>query len=77
MRNYMTVGELKQLIEKLPEDTIVVRSGSDHSYDPVPKRDIELVEAEYLPKKEYFWEYYNEENRSFKTATKIIKVLKV
>ena len=56
----MTVAHLKKLLEKIPEDTVLVTHGSDHSYDPLSVRAATLVEAEYVKSAHYFGEYYGD-----------------
>lgn len=64
-----TVGKLKELIKDLPDDTVILTEGSDHSYY---RPNIHVGPAEFW-KGDYF-EYYDEGNM-FEGGKKIEKTL--
>lgn len=70
------VGQLKKVLEQIPDETPVVTSGSDHSYCHI-KAFVE--QAEFDPKTRTMpnmWEYYDEGNKN-KKSNKVIDVLAI
>lgn len=70
-----TVGELKDFIRNLPDDLLIVTSGSDHSYNLGVVANEE--KAEFDPKTRTMpnmWEYWDEGNKN-KKSNKVIDVL--
>jgi hypothetical protein len=60
----MTVGALKEILKTVPDDTVIVTSGSDHSYEPVGQFQASMVTAEYVKKSHYFGEYWDDDSMS-------------
>lgn len=58
----MTVGELKSVIEKLPDDAPVLIPGSDHSYHLVGHADTEATRSGRGRHSYDYYEYYSEED---------------
>lgn len=65
----MNVGQLKKILEGLPDSTLVVTSGGDHNYR---NADVVATQAEY--DKRYFtlYEYADEENRSAEDPDSVV-----
>lgn len=58
----MTVGELKDILAKLPDDAPVLAPGSDHSYYPVRYAETEATRSGRGRHSYDYCEYYSEEN---------------
>lgn len=73
----LTVGKLKQILEELSNDTIVVRPSSDHSYiNAHAEETTALVEnASYgLYTEDHGEEYYSPEEAENLTRIKVLVV---
>ena len=69
----ITIGQLKKMFveENIPDDTVIVTSGSDHSYQHV---QASIEEAELDLKSRLMWEYYDKDSKN-KKSNKVISVL--
>jgi hypothetical protein len=72
----MNIGELKKLIEALPDDMLVVMPGSDHSYNVAHGGTAE-AEVQRSRRGHVMWmaEYYDERNRSFDYPTSTVETV--
>lgn len=73
----LTVGKLKQILEKLPNDAIVVRPTSDHSYiNAYAEETTALVEdGNYgLYSEDHGEEYYSPEETENLTRIKVLVI---
>lgn len=72
----ITVSQLKNMLENMPDDAKVVLPGTDHSYDLLSYCNLEMAEIKYnkFGAVSYILEYYGEQNREALT-TKIEQVV--
>jgi hypothetical protein len=70
----ITVGQLKKNLDGVPDDVIVVTTGSDHSYNKVQSASQEPAEID--PRTKEMWEYWDEGNKN-KKSNKVIDVFAI
>ena len=63
-------GKLKEMLKSVPDETLIVTTGSDHSYVCAEASE---EQAELDPKTRGMWEYWDEENKN-KKSNKVINV---